>query len=60
MAAAFAEKPEDLKTDHLYYEDTYDFSCEAKVLLVKDVDLEQRTKMIVTDRTVLHPQGGVT
>jgi Ser-tRNA(Ala) deacylase AlaX len=57
MAAA-ENDPEGLQTEHLYYRDTYDFSCEAKVLLIKDLDLEKRTKLVVTDQTVLHPQGG--
>ena len=58
MAAA-EDDHEGLQTEHLYYRDTYNFSCEAKVLLIKDVDLEKRTKLVVTDRTVLHPQGGL-
>jgi hypothetical protein len=58
MAAA-ENDPEGLQTEHLYYRDTYDFSCEAKVLLIKDLDLEKRTKLVVTDQTVLHPQGGL-
>ncbi|XP_062518385.1 alanine--tRNA ligase-like [Corticium candelabrum] len=57
-AAAELDSSSSLQTEHLYYGDTYNFSCEAKVLLIKDVDLEQGTKVIVTDRTVLHPQGG--
>ena len=45
-----------LSTVHLYYEDTEQFSCEAKVLA--EEQLENSDLCLVLDRTVMHPQGG--
>ena len=47
-------------TDHLYYEDTALFTCEAKLL--RQVELEGKDGKelcLVLDRTVMHPQGGM-
>ena len=43
-------------TDQVYFQDTYLFTCEATV--VKASRTEDGQISIVTDRTVLHPQGG--
>ena len=51
---------EALTTEHLYYDDTELFSCTAHVTRQwnTEVDGEKRT-ILVLDRTVMHPQGGV-
>lgn len=43
-------------TAHLYYDDTYLFSCTAKVVSIYEGD-DNKT-VIVLDQTVMHPQGG--
>ena len=48
----------ELRTEHLYYEDTYLFECTAKVLHISEADADAGTQIVVTDRTVMHPQGG--
>lgn len=50
--------PGQLLSDHLYYKDTYLFSCDSVVLLVKEQE-EGGKYVIVLDRTVMHPQGGI-
>ena len=50
-----------LSTVHLYYEDTELFSNTAKVIAVREADSEvegERLVVLVTDETVMHPQGG--
>ena len=50
-----------LSTVHLYYEDTELFSNTAKVIAVREADPEvegERLVVLVTDETVMHPQGG--
>ena len=50
-----------LSTVHLYYEDTELFSNTAKVIAVREADPEvegERIVALVTDETVMHPQGG--
>ena len=51
---------EALSTEHLYYDDTELFSCTARVSRQweTEVDGEKRT-VLVLDRTVMHPQGGL-
>ena len=50
----------DLKTVHLYYDDTEKFSCDSKVeLLEEDIRNGKHTPSLVLDRTVMHPQGGL-
>ena len=50
-----------LSTVHLYYEDTELFSNTAKVIAVREADPEvegEKLVVLVTDETVMHPQGG--
>ncbi len=48
-----------LATDHLYYSDTYLFSCSAKVLSQYNTQYnEESLTVLVLDQTVMHPQGG--
>lgn len=50
-----------LSTVHLYYEDTELFSNTAKVIAVREADPEvegEKVVALVTDETVMHPQGG--
>lgn len=50
-----------LSTIHLYYEDTELFSNTAKVIAVREADPEgegEKVVALVTDETVMHPQGG--
>ena len=51
---------EALRTEHLYYDDTELFSCTAHVTTQWETEVngEKRT-ILVLDRTVMHPQGGV-
>ena len=50
----------ELSTVHLYYEDTEQFSCEAKVVAQLELEKKDGSKelCLVLDRTVMHPQGG--
>ena len=50
--------PHPLCTDHLYYNDTYLFSCESEVLLVMEQE-ESGKCVIILNKTVMHPQGGI-
>ena len=52
---------DDLKTAHLYYDDTALFTCEASVLKQEELEGKDGTKQLclILDRTVMHPQGGV-
>ena len=49
-----------MRTDHLYYRDTELYSNTAKVLDVREEESKDGRKLVVlvTDRTVMHPQGG--
>lgn len=50
---------ESLSTDHLYYEDTSLFTCEAKILQQVEVEGKGGKELcLILDRTVMHPQGG--
>lgn len=51
---------EDLKTVHLYYNDTEQFTCEARLLKLEESTSKQGepTLSLILDRTVMHPQGG--
>lgn len=50
----------DLSTVHLYYEDTEQFTCEARLLKQEDVVSKDKSPQfaLILDRTVMHPQGG--
>ena len=48
-----------LSTSHLYYTDTYLFSCTAKVLAVQETMFNDTMyTTVILDQTVMHPQGG--
>ena len=48
-----------LTTVHLYYDDTYLFRNTAKILAVRDTEVDGVIRTIVIlDQTVMHPQGG--
>ena len=50
---------ENMATDHLYLQDTELYTCVAKVTSVYETDFSNDVcSVIVTDRTVMHPQGG--
>ena len=50
---------EGLSTNHLYYSDTYLFSCSGKLLNQSEREQNGETlTVIVLDQTVMHPQGG--
>jgi Ser-tRNA(Ala) deacylase AlaX len=46
-----------LSTNHLYYNDTYLFSCSAKIIAIHE-GVEDNRLVIILDQTVMHPQGG--
>lgn len=50
----------DLSTVHLYYDDTEQFTCEAKVIAQEELEKKDGGKQLclILDRTVMHPQGG--
>lgn len=50
----------ELRTTHLYYDDTELFSCEARVLAQEELEGKGGEKQLclILDRTVMHPQGG--
>ena len=49
-----------LSTVHLYYNDTELFSNTARITAIREADTDNGEKRIVlvTDETVMHPQGG--
>lgn len=47
-----------LHTEHLYYGDTELYFCAAKVIATRDEANENGLYAVVTDATVMHPQGG--
>ena len=49
-----------LSTVHLYYEDTEQFTCEARLLKQEDAASKDKNSQfaLILDRTVMHPQGG--
>ncbi len=50
-----------LSTVHLYYSDTELFSNTARVIAVYDAEGKNGKQLVlVTDQTVMHPQGGTT
>ena len=53
---------QDLRTVHLYYDDTENFTCEGCKVLVQDEVVRkdgEQTFGLVLDTTVMHPQGGM-
>lgn len=49
-----------LTTQHLYYDDTELFNCTAHVTGQWETEVNGETRtVLVLDRTVMHPQGGV-
>lgn len=50
---------DDIKTVHLYYNDTELYSNVAHVIAAYDAECNgKKTTALVTDQTVMHPQGG--
>lgn len=50
-----------LKTEHLYLNDSEAYSCESVVVAIYDVKHQDASCIaIVTDSTVMHPQGGAS
>ena len=48
-----------LKTEHLYLNDSESYSCESVIAATYDVKHQDVSCIaIVTDSTVMHPQGG--
>ena len=48
-----------LSTVHLYYADTELFSHTARVIAIREAEVNgEKLVAIVTDETVMHPQGG--
>ena len=62
MAAVSAELPtKSFSTIHLYYDDTYQFSCRGKVLEIYETQFNGEQKSVVMlDQTVMHPQGSLS
>lgn len=52
--------PNDLKTVHLYYDDTEMFTCEAILAGHEEIPSKDGGKQLclILDKTVMHPQGG--
>lgn len=49
-----------LHTERLYYDDTELYSCTARVTATRDKEANENNGLcaVVTDATVMHPQGG--
>lgn len=62
MAAVSAElSTKSFSTIHLYYDDTYQFSCRGNVLGIYETQVNgEKRSVVVLDQTVMHPQGGET
>ncbi|XP_003385755.1 PREDICTED: uncharacterized protein LOC100631819 [Amphimedon queenslandica] len=60
MAAVSGEVPiKSFSTIHLYYDDTYQFSCRGNVLGIYETQFNgEERSIVVLDQTVMHPQGG--
>lgn len=57
--AAQASCADGLATNHLYYDDTYLFSCNGTVLAQYGTEHNGETMtVLVLNQTVMHPQGG--
>jgi hypothetical protein len=50
---------DDLATEHVYLSDTELYHCQACVTAIYESEHNgEKCEVVVTDRTVLHPQGG--
>ena len=48
-----------LSTVHLYYTDTELFSNTARIIAIREAEVNgEKLVAIITDETVMHPQGG--
>lgn len=60
MASEGGDPGEGLSTEHLYFDDTELYSCTAHVTGQWETEMNGKTRtVLVLDRTVMHPQGGV-